>query len=223
MGRVIFDIETVGQDFELLDDASKEYFLKFADTPEKAEEAKNSLSFYPLTAQVVAIGMLEVESSRGAVYFQNNNGSPEKFTEDGIVYMSGSEKDILSQFWKKLAQFDKFITFNGRLFDCPFVMIRSAVNGIRSSRNIMPYRYSHDQHVDLADQLSFYDAMRRKFSLHMWCRAFGIASPKEEGMTGLQVKDYYHNGRYQDIARYCFRDIRSTKELFLYWDKYLRF
>ena len=37
--KLIFDIETVGQDFELLDETSKEYFLKFAETEEKIQEA----------------------------------------------------------------------------------------------------------------------------------------------------------------------------------------
>ncbi len=32
MPKIVFDIETVGQDFELLDETSKEYFLKFAET-----------------------------------------------------------------------------------------------------------------------------------------------------------------------------------------------
>ena len=46
MGKIVFDIETVGQDFELLDDASKEYFLKFAQNEKEIEEAKQSLNFF---------------------------------------------------------------------------------------------------------------------------------------------------------------------------------
>jgi len=60
LGKVIFDVETVGQNFETLDEISQEYFLKFAETEEEKEEAKNSLSFYPVTAQIITIGMLEV-------------------------------------------------------------------------------------------------------------------------------------------------------------------
>ena len=223
MPKIIFDIETVGQDFELLDETSKEYFLKFAETEENIKEAKESLSFYPLTAQIVAIGMLEAETNKGFVYYQNGNGKPEKFTEGEIVFLSGSEKDILNNFWSQLKNYSQFVTFNGRTFDCPFVMVRSAINGIRATKNLMPYRYAHAEHVDLSDQLTFYDAVRRKFSLHMWCRAFGIKSPKEGGMTGLQVKDFYKEGRYLEIAKYCFGDIRATKELFKHWEKYLKF
>lgn len=222
MSKIIFDIETVGQDFELLDGTSKEYFLKFADTNEKKEEAKDSLSFYPLTAQIVAIGMLETDSNNGFVYYQNG-GKPEKFTEGDITFISGNEKEILTNFWSQMKKYAQFVTFNGRVFDCPFVMLRSAINKIRAAKNLMPYRYAHNMHVDLADQLTFYDAMRRRFSLHMWCTAFGIKSPKEDGVTGLQVKGLYKDGKYKDIARYCMRDISATKQLFLYWEKYLKF
>ncbi|MFA5059868.1 MAG: ribonuclease H-like domain-containing protein [Candidatus Omnitrophota bacterium] len=223
MSKVIFDVETVGQDFETLDDTSKEYFLKFAETDEKKEEAKNSLSFYPLTAQIVTIAMLDAETQKGFVYFQNKTGKPEKFVEGETLYLAGTEQDILNNFWVQIRKYTHFITFNGRVFDCPFVMLRSAINGIRAGKNLMPYRYSHTEHIDLSDQLTFYDAMRRKFSLHMWCQAFGVKSPKEEGITGLQVKDLFKEGRYHDIARYCFRDVQATKELYQYWEKNLRF
>lgn len=223
MSTVIFDIETVGQDFESLDEISKEYFLKFAKTEEEIELAKDSLSFYPLTAQIVTIGMLELEGDNGAVYFQNGHGQPEKFTQNNCLYISGSEREILENFWVQIKKYASFVTFNGRVFDCPFIMLRSAIHRIRPSKNLMPYRYAHSIHVDLYDQLSFYDALRRKFSLHMWCQAFGIKSPKQEGITGLEVKYLYKEGRYHDIARYCARDLQATKELYKYWEKYLKF
>ncbi len=223
MPKVVFDIETVGADFESLDETAKEYFMKFAETDKEKEDAKNSTSFFPVTAQIVAIGMLEVETSKGFVYYQNGGGKPEKFTESETVFVSGSEKEVLNNFWAQMKNYQQYGTFNGRTFDCPFLMLRSAINNVRPSRNLMPYRYSFAEHVDLSDQLTFYDAMRRKFSLHMWCQAFGIKSPKAEGMTGLLVKDYYRQGKYKEIARYCVGDIVATKELFKYWEKYLKF
>lgn len=222
--RIVFDVETVGHDFDTLDQSSREYFLKFAKNDEEIEEAKQSLNFFPLTAQIVAIAMLDVETEEGTVLFQNgSNGSKEKFTEEKVTYVAANERDILQQFWSKINRAEQVITFNGRAFDGPFVMIRSAIHKVRTAKNLVPYRYDHKLHCDLADQLSFYDAMRRKFGLHMWCQAFGIQSPKEEGITGLMVKDLYKEGRYHDIARYCMRDVVATRELFLYWDKFLRF
>lgn len=223
MRRVVFDIETVGQDFSSLDDISRDYFLRFADTPKKAEEARMGVHCSPLTAQIVAIGMMEVETGRGAVYYQNNRGLPEKSREGEVLFLSGGEREILAHFWRQLKRYDQFITFNGRSFDGPFIMTRSAIQGIRATKNLVPYRYNHNLHVDLIDQLSFYDATRRRFGLHMWCKAFGIASPKEGGISGLQIPELFRAGRFLDIARYCLDDVIATKALFNYWDKYMKF
>ena len=223
MASIIFDIETIPEDFESLDEISKKYFLKFAEDEEAITEAKNSLGFYPLTGEIVAIGLLEAETQQGCVYFQNGGEKKEQFKEEDVTYISGNEEDILRLFWNQLQRYSHFVTFNGRTFDCPYLMIRSAIHKIRATKNLVPYRYSHSPHIDLADQLSFYDALRRKFPLHMWCRAFDIDSPKEEGMTGLQVKDLYAQGQYHDIARYCLGDVRATKKLYEYWENFLKF
>ena len=223
MAKIVFDVETVGQDFSSLDETSQEYFLRFAETEQEKEDARNSLSFYPLTAQVITIGMLEVETDRGFVYFQNPGGAQERFKEGNAEFVCGDEKMILTHFWEKIKGYPQFVTFNGRVFDCPFLMLRSAINHVQPAKNLVPYRYNHTVHIDLADQLSFYDALRRKFSLHMWCKAFDIPSPKEQGITGLQVKEFFAQGRHTDIARYCLKDIQATKALYLYWEKYLRF
>ena len=173
MSKIVFDIETVGADFDALEETSRAYFLKFADTEQKIEDVKNSMSFYPVTAQVVTIGMLDIETNKSFVFFQNG-GTKEKFQEGDVTYVSGSEKEILGHFWHLMEKASVFITFNGRTFDCPFLMLRSAMNKVRATKNLVPYRYDAKLHVDLCDQLTFYDAMRRRFSLDMWCKAFDI-------------------------------------------------
>ena len=40
MSKILFDIETAGQDFETLDEASKEYFLRFAKDEAEKEGIK---------------------------------------------------------------------------------------------------------------------------------------------------------------------------------------
>jgi len=86
----------------------------------------------------------------------------------------------------------------------------------------MPNRYNLS-HCDLIDVLTFYGAVRRKFSLHMWCNAFGIKSPKEEGITGHEVPELFRERQYLTIARYCVGDLYATKELFEFWERYVRF
>jgi DNA polymerase elongation subunit (family B) len=222
MSRIIFDIETVGRDFDSLDKGTQEYLLRWAETEEDIADVKESLSFYPLTGEIIAIGLLNPDTDKGAVYFQSPEIYITPFEENGIRFETGTEKDILEKFWSTIKSYNQIITFNGRGFDCPFILVRSAVYKIKPSKDLMPNRYN-GTHIDLLDQLTFYGASRRRFNLDMWCKTFGIKSPKEDGITGYDIKNLFLDKRYLDIARYCFGDIKATKELLNYWENYIRF
>ncbi len=222
MSRIIFDIETIGADFDALDLSQQEYLLKYAETEEDAEAVKESLGLYPLTGEIVTIGLLNPDTLKGAVYFQAPGREIRPFEEDGIQYETGSERIIIEKFWEVIKSYSQFVTFNGRTFDCPFILIRSAVHRLRPTRELMPNRYN-GPHIDLLDQLTFYGATRRRFSLEMWCRAFGIRSPKDEGISGQDVKRFFKEGRYAEIARYCARDLLATRELLLHWENYVKY
>lgn len=221
MAKVILDIETAGVDFDSLDEASKGYLLKYAETQEEEEELKDHLGFWPLTGEIIAIGLLNPDTMKGVIYFQAPGQTIEPFEVEGIRFETGTEPEIIERFWEVIKRYDQFITFNGRTFDCPYIMIRSAILGIKPTKNLMPYRYDDTIHIDLLDQLTFYGAMKKRFNLHMWCRAFGIKSPKEDGVTGDDVKDLYNKKRYIEIARYCLGDLVATKELYERWNKFL--
>lgn len=222
MSRIIFDIETVGKDFETLDLPIQEYLLKYAGSEDEKEEIKERLSFYPLTGEIVAIGMLDPDTQKGKIFFQNVGDPLLPFEEDCMLYETGSEKEILDKFWMVIKGYNQFVTFNGRSFDCPFILIRSAVYRIKPRRDLMPNRYG-DVHIDLLDQLTFYGATRRRFNLDMWCRVFGIKSPKGDGITGDEIKALFKAGRHIDIARYCAGDLRATQELLFSWENYIKY
>jgi len=220
--KIIIDIETIGRDFDSLDEISKEYILRYAETEEEIQAAKEGLGFSPLTGEIVTIGMLNPDTERGAVYFQSPEILQEPVERDGIEYIPDTEAGILRRFWDAVKFYDQIITFNGRGFDAPFIIMRSAIHKIKPTKDLMPNRYSL-AHVDLLDLLTFYGAVRRKFSLHMWCKAFGIKSPKEEGVTGYEVHELFKKKEYLKIAEYCVRDLHATRQLYEYWDKYIRF
>lgn len=220
MPKLIFDIETIGVDFDSLDEKAQEYLINAARSPEEAEKVRDNLSFSPLTGQVAAIGILNPDTDRGGVYFQAPDAGLEQSEENGVQYIPCSEKEILQNFWDIISHYDRFVTFNGRSFDCPFIMVRSAILKVKPTKNLMPNRY-YDEHIDLYDRLGFFGAVRRTMNLHMWCQAFGIKSPKSEGVTGDDVGRLFKEGRYQDIAHYCFGDIRATGKLYEYWEKYI--
>ncbi|MDX9715284.1 MAG: ribonuclease H-like domain-containing protein [Dissulfurispiraceae bacterium] len=220
--RVVFDIETVGFDFDSFDPEIQKYLLKSATTVEEEFKVRESLGLWPQTAEIVAIGMCDADNDKGAVYFQAGGEMLLPFEEDGIKYECGTEKELLEKFWEKVKRFNKVITFNGRMFDAPFLIVRSAVHRIKPSVNLIPYRYDEKYHIDLFDQMSFYGTARYKNSLDMWCRTLGIQSSKADGVSGQDVKELYKEKKFVDIARYCARDVKATKELFHVWDFFFK-
>lgn len=221
MSRIVFDIETIGSDFDGFSSEVQKYILGDGEDEKKNQEAKEKLGFWPLTGEIAAICLLNPDTNKGRVYFQAPGKKIAPLIEDGIEYLAMSEKEILEKFWQEIKNYDQFISFNGRKFDCPFIVLRSAVLKIRPTRNLMPYRYSDQEHIDLLDQLTFYDAFRR-FSLDFYCRTFKLDSAKLEGMSGDKVQEYFEKGKYLEIAKYCAADVRATAELFERWVKYIR-
>jgi DNA polymerase elongation subunit (family B) len=214
MAAIVFDIETLALPVESFDEVQLEYLLKFAkDDKERAEEIQK-FSLYPLTSKIITIGMMNPESGAGKVFFDAPR--EQSFTsEDGkLQYVAGDEQDILTNFWETLQKYSTIVTFNGRTFDCPFIMIRSMMHGVKAGRNLIPYRYSSKEHFDILDQLTFYGASR-KFNLDFYTKAFGIKSPKAEGITGLDLGRLQAEGKYRQIAEYCAGDIRATSELYI--------
>ena len=233
---LVFDIETIGEDFDSLDATTQEvltrWIKKEADTEEEYEKSladlKNGLGFSPLTGQIVAIGVYDTEKEKGAVYFESQD---EKITdsEDGnMKFRVLKEDEMLRQFWNLAEKYDEFVSFNGRAFDVPFLMVRSAIHKIKPSKNLMANRYLSSQpknskHIDLLDQFTFYGTVRRKGNLHLWSRAFGIESPKAGGITGDDVGQLFKEKKFLEIAKYNAGDLRATKELYDYWKKFVKF
>lgn len=235
LNKLILDIETVGEDFNSLDKATKDvltyWIKKEAESEEEykvsLEELKDRLGFSPLTAEIVALGVLDHHKNEGVVYFQAPGEKIKESAQDGITFKQETEEGMLRKFWEGAQKYQYFITFNGRGFDVPFLMIRSAIHGIRPTKNLMQGRYMYQQrdssaiHIDLFDQLTFQGALRRKGGLHLWSRAFGIKSPKSDGITGDDVGKMYAEKKYLEIAKYNVGDLRATRELYEKWENYL--
>lgn len=221
MSKVVVDIETIGVEFESLDNKSKDYLLKYAADDDERQKIKESLAFNPLTGEIVAIGMFNPETGRGIMHYRGGEKDSD-FVEDNIEFKVSSEKEMLINFWEDIKRYKQVITFNGRTFDGPFLHLRSAILAVKPSRNLVPYRYDYKLHCDLLDQLSYYGASRR-FSLDFYTKRFGIRSPKEEGIDGSMVGEMFRAGRQKEIAQYCARDIKATAKLYEYWENYLKF
>lgn len=227
--NLVFDIETVGYEFNSLSESQQEYILRYAEQEkdelkreEKIEDAKRYLSLYPFTAKIVAIGMLNTETENIMVLYESKQKEEFKSEEKKATYKSMTEEEMIMYFWDCVKKVDKIITFNGKNFDVPFIMLRSAVLKIKPGRNLIKSKYDSLNHIDLLEQFTFY-GITKKFNLDFYCHAFGIESPKSKGITGMEVKELYKAGRIKDIAVYCGEDVRATFELYKIWNEYLNF
>jgi DNA polymerase elongation subunit (family B) len=234
MPKLVFDIETSALPPESFDEAQQEYLYREAERLPEADaraarraELQQLCSLWPLTAKVICIAMLNVESQRGQVLFladdyeDDGAGGPVKFTP------CMDEAEMLTAFWDVARRYDGVVTFNGRGFDVPFLYLRSAVLNVPISRkDWLGYRFATDPHCDLADQFTFYnvsgrDGAARRFNLDFYCKVFGIESPKSHGVTGLDVARLLAEGQHRQIAEYCLRDVRATVELYQIWKERL--
>jgi hypothetical protein len=234
---LVFDIETVGEEFDKLDETTKNSLTRWikreaGNDKEKYNayltDLKEGLGFSPLTGKIVAIGVYDTLKNKGVVYFQAPDVIEEEYKEAGFLFKPMEEKEMLEKFWQGVKNYKEFVSFNGRQFDVPFLIIRSAINKIRPSLNLMSNRYLKFQnygikHIDLQDQLAFYGAVRRKGNLHLYCNAFGIRSPKSEGVSGDDVGRLFKNREYRQIAEYNSWDLIAPAELYERWEKYIKF
>lgn len=238
---IVFDIETVALDWESFSESQQEYLIRYAKTEEELQKKKSEMALYPLTSQVVCIGLQFVkiddndnENIKKYAYVKDDtleiSTKQESNLSDGVEWEKASEKIILTKFWDLIEKHlnAKVVTFNGRNFDVPFLMLRSALLGVRPTKNLMAgtkYNYSGFGHIDLLDELTFYNPSNygatKRFNFDFYTRAFGIPSPKSEGIDGSKVAEFYKEGKHREIAEYCLRDVSATWELFKIWKKYL--
>lgn len=226
MRRIVIDIETCAYPFESFSESQREYLLRYAEKESDSDkreamtdDAIRYTSLYPYTAKCIAIGIFDVERKKSFVYYESDKVEEWKSEDDIVHYKGLTEKEMLESFWRIVDAADQVITFNGRNFDIPFLMMRSAMLKVNVTKNLMSYRYG-DEHIDLLEKFTFYGATR-KFNLDFYCNAFGIESPKSTEVSGMEVRNLYEAGRLKDIAVYCSKDIYATYQLYKIWEEYL--
>ena len=217
MKKLVIDIETVGFPWEELDPYVREYLIKGLSEGD-SEETRRAGGLSPFRGKIVAIGVINIDDGRSCALYEVPGQTDVVYERAGArTYISGTEKQILERFWSFFENDSRFISFNGRQFDGPFLMIRSAINGITPKRDLVGYRYGFHPNCDLREALNFFgttQARQFKFNLDLACKTFGVETSKGEGMDGRSVETKYLAGRHREIADYCLDDVRATAELY---------
>jgi len=137
--------------------------------------------------------------------------------QNATVLENEDERSLLQLFWKvtKLRKGSEikttFVTFNGRGFDLPCLLLRSLKHRVP----IVPWdrnRYSfEDSHHDVCDDLSMFGAAGRP-SLDLISKLLGLAGKTD--IKGDMVEDLYRKGEKRRITDYCMDDALNT---YLIW------
>lgn len=215
---ITFDIEVAGFAWEEVDETTRGYLLSRARDEEAREAVPERTGLFPGLGRVIAIGMWLVREDRGMILLEGKS-APERDWEkvQNSKIFRGDEREVLEKFWEKVAPRNgrppRLVSYNGRTYDGPMLMIRSAQLGVRPTRNLVPKRWDMAEHCDLMEVFNFQGTVRDSYSLEYWCRRFDVESPKGS-IDGSQVARVYRQGRIDDIGEYCLRDVRATAQLY---------
>ena len=161
MATLILDIETVGESWEDIDPETKQLLIdRVKKYPNYSEEtdpttiAEEMLGLQPFTGRVVVIGAYDLDSKKSVVWFDNEGTSSEAIEENSDKFIPANEKEMLEKFWALATRYTRFVTYSGRSLDMPFLLLRSAIHGIKPTKDLMRARYLYQQspdaqHIDL--------------------------------------------------------------------------
>lgn len=209
-----FDIETIPYEDSELSEIQKEEIERKVDKylsknpGEDMQEAKRLImGTSPYFGKIIVIGLLKADAQ----------GDYETLALKG-----DDEQKILRDFWSILSRHKGlFISYNGLSFDVPFILKRSMKHQIPTTNRdfMMTYRFKKHPHFDVKEVISDYDRFAAP-TLHLACDHVGVPSPKEGEVKASEVYDAYKEGRLQEIADYCVRDVKSTYEVYKKLDGY---
>ena len=214
----VFDIETI-PDARLIRDVlhfegeDKEVSLLAM----QDQEAKSGSSFLPLSFhKIVAISAV----------IADDFGIFRKVSS----IEGGDEKAMIKNFLGFINKHNpKLISFNGRSFDIPLLMLRAMQYNLtcnayfeqdnrelnKSKWDNYRARYSDRFHIDLLDHLCEFGAVRGLKLDHV-CSMVGL--PGKYDVSGDQVMELFYEGKIEKIKEYCESDVLNTYWLFLKYE-----
>lgn len=204
---VVFDIETVGQKYSQLSDDDKKYLIENLETNSEPRLARQRTGLHPLFGTVIFVAMMNPETKKGKILgISKKPYFPQK--KNFIYKPCSNETELLTLFWQQVEKYQRFVTFNGKRFDVPFLIFRSLVNKVS-----VPIDLNRSgKHIDLLTSIRPYGT--RAYKLEAICKALGLSNPKDKGISGLYVAKLFRQKKIQAIIDYVAGDVVSTTQLY---------
>jgi hypothetical protein len=217
---IFFDIETVSQYPSLAEvpEAWQPYWAERAARREIADRYETSEDAYAGRAAIfsefgkiccISVGILHTKGGKRALRVKS--------------YADEDERALLQDFLIGLEAMAKkgFIFLCGhniREFDVPYICRRLLINRMAIPPLLdfagkKPWEVKHL--IDTLELWKFGD-FKSFTKLNLLCALFEIPSPKED-MDGSQVGPAFWEGRLEEIAHYCEKDVLAVTQLMLRW------
>jgi hypothetical protein len=202
MTRIFVDIETLPP--------NKEDLLRFPKVCNCTEDQFRKLALTGDYGRVLAIGII-IERDDQII----SSGVLGRERQSLLFHLD--ERRTLRAFWRLLKAFkperDIIVGHNIISFDLPFIYKRSVINRVNPSVELCFARYRSRPLFDIMCEWNKWD-MKKFISLDELARILGLESSKRDGLDGARVYDRFCEGCHQEIADYCMRDVRVTREIY---------
>ncbi|MDQ3748725.1 MAG: ribonuclease H-like domain-containing protein [Acidobacteriota bacterium] len=158
--------------------------------------------------RILCIGYCEQDES-GAITEHGCFGWREE-TKD----FEPDERTILAEFWAFMRGFDVsrdlVIGHNIMDFDLPFIVQRSIIKGVRPT---VDFYFGKYRNAPIFDTMRVWDCWKwgGATSLKKLAFALGLECPKADDIDGSNIYDAYLASRFEEIYRYCMRDVKTTR------------
>lgn len=196
MNKLFFDIETIPS-AEVHREIHIEIIKKLSSKKSKTvEEIHEETSFEGTFGRLCCIGIIK----------ENSSGIIQK------EVFSGTEKEILTKFWRSAADVDQFIGHNIWNFDFPFIYKRSIINGIKPRMNISFARYKNLPIYDTQQEWELWGYQKAQ-KLDTLAKVLNLPTSKDE-MDGSMVWKYFQEGKIKEICKYCMKDVELTRQVY---------
>jgi DNA polymerase elongation subunit (family B) len=200
--KVVLDIETIQvpktewarlKGISLVEQEQAEDLMAASEASEVDKEYEKSC-FDSTFCQIICIGLITFSDAMEP--------------QEAIAWYGGSERELLRQFWARIAQLRPilFITHNGLGFDLPIIRNRSVINQVKPSVEIPLARYRSEPVYDTLAVWSNWE-MRGRIKLDVLARVLGCETKSGEG---TQVADMWSARQGKNIAEYCLQDCYVT-------------
>ncbi|MCS3685813.1 ribonuclease H-like domain-containing protein [Salinibacter ruber] len=208
---IAWDIETCPRPYDSLPKPQRERLERETDRvlsndPDLSEEDARSkaASLHPHLGWICCIAAVRGSPSA--------EGEPKRWVASSL----DEEPELLEEFWADIRQIRRhgtkrhgsirWVTFNGKRFDVPFLTARTAVAGLEptSTKLTKTHPFRHSPHADLMGLWP-----NANYSLKGLCSFLGV-EVEESPVDGSMVAGLVEEGRLEEVATYCENDAVQT-------------